>query len=81
MQLISTMQIGKNGIDENFIETLKNHFKNHKNVKVAVLKSATREKIKIKEMAEDLVSKLGDNYNYRIVGFTIFLKKWTKKMR
>ena len=32
------IQIGKQGITENFMNSLKNSFKNHKNVKVSVLK-------------------------------------------
>lgn len=81
MQLISSIQIGKNGVTENLIETLKSHFKNHQNVKVSVLKNATRDRKKIKQMAEQILDELGDNYSYRILGFTIIIKKWRKSMR
>ena len=42
------VQIGKNGINKNLIETLRDAFKTHENVKVSVLKSSkpNREKIK-----------------------------------
>lgn len=81
MQLISTMQVGKNGITENLIETLKNHFKNHMNVKVSVLKSATRDRKEIEKIAEELIDKLGNNYTFRVIGFTIVLKKWRKSVK
>jgi RNA-binding protein YhbY len=81
MQLISTLQIGKSGLTETFIETLKGHFKNHQNVKISVLKSATRDKKEIKKMAEQIVEELGNNYTFRIIGFTIVVKKWRKPQK
>lgn len=81
MQLISTVQIGKNGISENTIETIKSHFKNHQNVKVVLLKNSKRDRNKIKKTADNILNQLGKNYTYRIVGFTIFIKKWRKPQR
>ncbi|MBS3072747.1 YhbY family RNA-binding protein [Candidatus Pacearchaeota archaeon] len=81
MQLVSSVQIGKNGLTENTIETIKTHFKNHLNVKVVFLKSSSRDNAAIKKEAEKIVSKLGNNYTYRIIGFTVFIKKWRKPMR
>lgn len=81
MQLISTIQVGKNGISENLIETLKSHFKKHQNVKVVFLKNSGRDKAKVKKVANEIVENLGKNYTYRILGFTIFIKKWRKAQR
>ncbi len=81
MNLISTIQIGKSGISENLIETIKSHFKNHQNVKVVCLKNSKRDKNNIKAMAEEIISHLGNNYTYRIIGFTIIIKKWRKPKR
>ena len=75
------MQIGKNGITENFIESLENSFKKHENVKVHVLKSAGHDKKKIKEMSDRILDELGKNYTSRVIGFTIVLKKWRKPRR
>ena len=75
------MQLGKQGITDNFIETLKNHFKNHENVKVSVLKSAEHNKKKLKEYSEEILEKLGKSYTSRVIGFTIVLKKWRKEIR
>ena len=81
MELISTINVGKNGISDNLIEAIKSHFKKHKNVKVVFLKSFSRDKKKIKKEAEKILDLLGKNYTYRILGFTLFLKKWRKPMR
>ena len=72
------IQLGKQGITENFIITLKHHFNRHNNVKVHVLKSAERKKEKIKMYREEILGKLGKNYTAKIIGFTIFIKKWRK---
>ena len=75
------MQIGKNGITENFIESLKTNFKTHTSIRISVLKSAGHEKGKVKEMSEEILEKLGKNYTARVIGFTIVLKKWRKIVR
>ena len=75
------MQLGKNGITDNFIKTLKNGFTFHENVRISVLKSAGRRKEKIKEYEEEILNKLGNNYTARRIGFTIVMKKWRKAKR
>ena len=54
------VQLGKNGLTENFIGTLKNHFNKHKNVRIIVLKSAGRERGKVKEYSKEILEKLDD---------------------
>jgi len=81
MQLVSSVQIGKNGLTDNTIETIKTHFKNHQNVKVGFLKGSGRDSKTMKKDAEKILNELGNNYTYRIVGFTIFIKKWRRPMR
>ena len=75
-------QIGKNGVTDNFMFTLENHFKDHKTVRVSVLKSARGEgaegKKIVKQYAEELVQKLEGNYIYKIIGFKIILMKRKK---
>lgn len=78
MPTIGNSQIGKQGITENFIYNLKNLFKKHWNIKISVLKNATRDRKKIKEYSEEILEKLGKNYTSRIIGFTIVVKKWRK---
>lgn len=75
------MQLGKNGITENFIENLKNNFKKQENVRISVLKSAGHNKEKIKEYSREILEKLGKKYTARVIGFKIIIKKWRKDIR
>ncbi len=81
METVKHIQLGKNGLTENFIGTLKNYFKNNKNVKISVLRSSTRDKEKVKEISEKILESLGKNYTSKIIGYTIVIKKWRKNVR
>lgn len=76
--LIRQMQIGKQGITENFINSLKNQFKNSQVMKIYILKSASRDREQIKKFRDEMLEKLGKNYTGKIIGFTIILRKWRK---
>jgi len=78
---LGNMQLGKQGITDNFIENLRLAFKTHGDMKIHVLKSVGHEKSKVKEIAEEIVDRLGKNFTYKIIGFTIFVKKWRKPKR
>ncbi|MCS7134623.1 MAG: YhbY family RNA-binding protein [Candidatus Pacearchaeota archaeon] len=75
-----TFQLGKKGLCENFLESLSKTFKNHKLVKISVLKSCTRNRDEIKRLAEKIREEMEKRYNKKfvskIVGFTIFVIKW-----
>ena len=75
------IQIGKNGLTEGTIELLKTAFSSREGVKVHVLKSAGHDREKVKEIGEKIINELGLNYTYKILGFTLFLKKWRKPKR
>lgn len=81
MTTLTTIQLGKSGLTENFIMTLKNHFKKHDNVKVSVLKSCCRDKDELKKMSKDILNELGTNYTAKMIGYTIAIKKWRKPVR
>ncbi len=81
MPFATTIQLGKQGLTDNFLETLRTHFKKHQNVKISVLKNAGHTKEQAKEYAEKILEALGVNYTARIIGFTISLKKWRRAMR
>ena len=74
--MISKIQLGKNGVTENFIETLKSHFEKHRDVKVQVLPSAREDKDSMKKYESELLEKLGKNFTSKKSGFVIKLKKW-----
>ena len=69
------VQIGKNGLSDNFILTLKSAFKNHKHIRISVLKSAFSERENIKDIAEEIIKKLEGRFIFRVIGFTIVLMK------
>jgi len=72
------MQLGKNGLTEGFVQTIKTYFQKYSVIKISVLKSAREEKSKMKEYAEKLVESLGKSYTAKTIGFKIILKKWRK---
>lgn len=76
-----SFQIGKKGLTDGFIENIKNAFNGREDVRISVLKAAGHERDNVKNMAEEIVEKLGKNYVYKIVGFTIFVKKFRKNVR
>lgn len=75
------VQLGKQGVTENFIASLKHRFETHANMKISVLKSATRNRKELKKISEEILGGLGKNYTARIIGFTIVVKKWRKDVR
>ncbi|MEK6829414.1 MAG: YhbY family RNA-binding protein [Nanoarchaeota archaeon] len=77
----SGVQLGKQGVTNNFVQTLEGHFQNHRIVKVSVLKNARKDKNDVKMHAEEIIKRLGDHYDYRMIGFTIILRKWKNSVR
>ena len=76
-----TFQIGKNGVTDGTIILLQTAFKNGNQVKLAMMKGAGHTKEQTREVAENIIEKLGKNYTYKTLGFTIFLHKWRRDMR
>jgi len=81
MATLTTIQLGKNGLTDNFIITLENHFKKYNNVKVSVLKSCCRDKEELKKISNKIIEKLGKHYTSKTIGYTIAIKKWRKAVR
>lgn len=72
---MTKFQIGKFGITPGVIESLSLALKNHKQIRISVLKASGRDRESIKTMANELISKLEENCDYKIIGFTIILIK------
>jgi len=79
---ILTLQLGKNGVSEGFIESLSKTFKNHGLIKLSVLKTCTRDREEIKQIGETIRAGLDKRFVnenrkviIRIIGFTIIIKK------
>ena len=68
-------QVGKQGITPGVMESLRSAFKNNKYVRISALKSSGRDREKIKEMAEEIASKLPFPTKHKIIGFTIAMKR------
>lgn len=81
MPIIREIQLGKNGVTDGFLESLKNQFNKTQNIKISVLKSCCRDKEELKKITEKILDSLGKNYTAKIIGYTIALKKWRKEMR
>jgi RNA-binding protein YhbY len=76
MTNVKILQLGKNKITDNFIETLRNHFKNCKSVRISVLKNARENgKTDVKKYAAEIEKKLGRNFKAKTIGFVIAVKK------
>jgi RNA-binding protein YhbY len=72
------LQIGKKGLTKDFIEQLKKSFSKVENIRISVLKSATRDKKELTDIVDKITKELGPNYTAKIIGYTIILKKWRK---
>lgn len=72
---IITMQVGKNGLTENFISSLENAFKVHKFIKVTYLKSSGRTHESVEADGKKIIDKLGKNFIYHRMGFVLTLRK------
>ena len=68
-------QIGKFGVTEGIIECLELALKNHKQIRISVLKASGRTSDHLEQMAKDVTSRLKEKCEYRIIGFTIILNK------
>jgi len=79
------MQLGKKGLTKEFLEDIKKRFENKgvQNIKVCVLKSARSsdcsEREDVKKYSSEILNFLGGKFTTRILGFSIFLKKWRKE--
>lgn len=76
----SQLQLGKKGLTPEFLEDIKNRFENSKmtNIKISVLKSARESKQDVKKFADEITAFLGSKFTSRVLGFSIFLKKWRR---
>jgi len=78
MVIVKQLQIGKQGLTENFIEQVRNAFKNSEQIRISILKSATRDKEQAKKIADQLLNNLGKNFTYKFIGYVLVVIKWRK---
>ena len=76
--VLINLQIGKNGLTEEFLECLKSSFKKNDAVRISVLPSGTRDRKELMKMNDRILSFLGPSYTSKVIGYTIALRKWRK---
>ena len=81
MKQIKKLQLGRKGLTPEFVEQVKSIFENETLIKVSILKSACRDKVEAKKMAEDLVGILGKKYGYKLIGYVLTITKFRKVQR
>ena len=77
----SIVHLGKQGLSDNFFQTLESHFKTRENVKVILLPSARKNKQEARAIAAEIETKLGKNFTAHLIGYTLNVKKWRKPVR
>jgi len=77
------LQIGKNGLTNEFIKNLKKVFetKTNESVRINVLKSATRSRKELEEINNKILEDLGKNFTSKVIGYTLVLRKWRKSRK
>ena len=72
-------QIGKGGVTDGVICALAAIFKNHKQIRISMLKSSGRDRNSIDKIATDISIRLSENkdyyFDFKIVGFTIIMNR------
>ena len=81
MILQGRFQIGKNGVTEGVINSLNQDLKNHSQIRISLLKSATRDRERMNQMAEEIINKVNYNCKYRIIGFKILLRRQSARQK
>lgn len=73
------LTLGKAGLTPAFIAQLDAMLEHHKHLRIAALPSSGRNRSSIKDMAEHICTRLTCPCDYTIIGFTIVLRRRTKK--
>ena len=72
-------QVGKQGLTKGVIDSLNLALKTHTEIRISVLKSVYRDKEKVKELAQEIVSQVDYKCVAKVIGFTIILKRQKSK--
>jgi RNA-binding protein YhbY len=75
---VKKLQMGKNGLSPEFLEQVRKMFESTKTIRVSLLKTATRDRAHAKEIADNLISSLGTNFRYTMVGYTLIVRRSKK---
>lgn len=78
-QSLARFQIGKQGLTDGVLNSLKMALQNHRQVRISILKSCCRDKTELKKIAEKIESKMPYELKVRIIGYTLVLVKLSNK--
>jgi RNA-binding protein YhbY len=72
------LQLGKGGLSGAFVEQIKNIFEKERVLKITILRSCCRDKKKAEAIGEELVSRLGSKFGFKLVGYVLTVVKYRK---
>ncbi len=81
MKPIKQLQMGKAGLSEAFVDQVRSIFEVENMVKISILRSACRDKVEARGIGEDLVSRLGKKYGFKLIGYVLTVTKFRKNQR
>ena len=73
--MVGELQLGKQGITENFIKTLQTYFVKNRVVKISVMQSLSTDKKEIKNLAQEIIEKLQGKFKSNFIGHKIILRR------
>ena len=73
--IVAKFQIGKQGLTDAVLNSLAVLMKNHKQIRISVLKSCCRDREELKKIAQRIEHFLPQKLKVRIIGYTIILVK------
>ncbi len=83
MKTYLKFQIGKNGLTEGVLNSIVLASKNHKQIRISILKSFCRDRAEINNISEKIkafiLKKSNIFHNIRIIGFKIILTRSSNK--
>jgi RNA-binding protein YhbY len=81
LQETRKFQIGKKGLTEEFINQIEITFRTCRKVKIDILKSACRDREEAKKIAQELIERLGKNFDYKLIGYVLTIMKFNRAIR
>ena len=75
---IKRLQLGKGGLSDSFVSQVKFIFEKEKVLKISILRSCCRDKKEAEGIGEELVSRLGGKFGFKLVGYVLTVVKYRR---
>ena len=79
MRPIKSLQLGKNGLTDEFVGQVRRIFETEKMLKVSILKSYCRDKDEASQIGQGLVGKLGRRFGFKLIGYVLTITKYRRE--